>query len=272
VRRALAAGCAALAAASAVPAAAVDGRVREVAIPGKVFAPGRAQALVGDTVVWRNGDATNHTVTADDGSFDSGYVSPGGTFARTFARAGVYAYHCTIHKFMRGEVVVVPVALAGPAEPVVAGSRAVLQGLAPTGTRTVVLERAGKPPRVERRVAPAADGSFSVAVRAFRPLDLRARAKGLASPAVHLAVAPRVRVGLHGRTVVAVAAPARAGARAALQAYVRERFSWRTVRRARLDGRSRVAFGLPAGRGRYRVVVRGGRGWAAGASASVVAR
>ena len=59
----------------------------------------------------------HHTVTANDASFDSGYISPGGTFARTFAKVGVYPYHCTIHKFMKGEVVVVPVALAGPEQP-----------------------------------------------------------------------------------------------------------------------------------------------------------
>jgi len=258
-------------AAAAVPVAIGDGQVREVAIPGKVFAPVRALALVGDTVVWRNGDGTNHTVTADDTSFDSGYIAPGGTFAKTFAKVGVYPYHCTIHKFMKGEVVVVPVALAGPEQPVVSGGRVVLQGLAPTGTRRIVVQRPGKPPHVERRVAPAADGSFTVAVRAIRPMDFTALARGLASPRVHVFVAPKVRAHRQGRKVAAGAIPARPGARAALQVYVRERFSWRTIGRARLDSRSRVTFALPGHAGRYRVVVRGGQGWADGASSAVVA-
>ena len=259
-------------AAAAVPVAIGDGQVREVAIPGKVFAPGRALALVGDTVVWRNGDGTNHTVTANDSSFDSGYIAPGGTFARTFAKVGVYPYHCTIHKFMKGEVVVVPVALAGPEQPVIAGGRVVLQGLAPTGTRRIVVQRAGKPPRVARRVTPAGDGSFTVAIRASRPVDFTALARGLASPRVHVFVAPKVRAHRDGRAVVASAVPARADARAALQIYVRERFLWRTVARKRLDARSRVTFALPAGGGRYRVVVRGGDGWADGDSSAIVAR
>jgi len=267
VRRALAVAATCVVAAAAVPAAIGDGQVREVSMPGKVFAPGRALALVGDTVVWRNGDNTNHTVTANDAAFDSGYIAPGGTFARTFAKVGIYPYHCSIHKFMRGEVVVVPVALAGPEQPVTSGGRIVLQGLAPTGTHTILVTRAGK---VERRVTPAADGSFTVAFRATEPADFRALAKGLASPGVHVAVAPKVRGHRLGRTVVAAAAPARPGARAALQVYIREKFSWRTIGRARLDARSRVTFKLPANAGRYRVVVRGSSGWADGASNVVV--
>jgi plastocyanin len=273
MRGALVGACAlAAAVAAGAPAATGEGQVREVAMPGKVFAPGRAQALVGDTVVWRNGDSTNHTVTADDASFDSGYIAPGGTFSRTFTKVGLYAYHCTIHKFMRGEVVVVPVALAGPGQPVIAGGRVVLQGLAPTGTRTVVVRRAGKPARVERRVAPAGDGSFTVTLRADRPVDFTAVAKGRSSPRVHVAVAPKVAARRNGKQVAARAAPKRPGARAVLQAYVRERFAWRTIARSRLDGRSRVTFTLPGGQGRYRVVVRGGDGWADGASAPVVTR
>jgi len=269
VRRA-AAVCAALATCAAVPSAVAGGQVREVAIPGKVFAPGRALALVGDTVVWRNGDGTNHTVTANDASFDSGYISPGGTFAKTFAKVGVYPYHCTIHKFMKGEVVVVPVALGGPEQPVIAGGRVVLQGLAPTGTHSVVVELAGKPHTVVRRLTPAGDGSFTLSVRASRPVRYRALAKGRASPSVAVSVAPKVRAHRSGRTVDAIASPSRAGARSALQVYVRERFLWRTIGRGRLDARSRVAFRLPAHRGRYRVVVRGGQGWADGASSAVV--
>ena len=65
--------------------------------------------------------------------------------------------------------------------------------------------------------------------------------------------------------------PSRAGARAVLQQYVREKFAWRTVSRGRLDGSSRVSLALPSGRiGRYRIVVRGGHGWADGASGAVV--
>jgi len=258
----------------AVPVAgSPGGQVREVSIPGKAYAPARLQVLIGDTVVWRNGDSTNHTVTANDGAFDSGYVAPGGSFARVFAKLGRYAYHCTIHKFMRGVVTVVPVALQGPPRAVVSGGRATLQGLAPDGTKEVALVRLGGEPAVARRVAPAGDGSFTVTVRAVRPEAFAARVKRASSAPVRIVVAPRVTVRLRGSTVSGRVVPSRAGSRAALQVYDREHFSWRTVGRGRVDASSRVSVPLPTGHGgRYRLVVRGGHGWADGASQAVVTR
>jgi plastocyanin len=272
MRRAAIALCGLVALAAAVPAGTAPTEVREVSMPGKVFAPGVVQVLLGETVVWRNADSINHTVTSDSDQFDSGFIAPGLTFARVFAKTGRYAYHCSIHRFMRGDVVVVPVALSAPAEPVVSGGRVILQGLAPTGTSRVVVRRAGKHGRVIARVSPAGDGSFTVILRAFRPDDFVALAKGLASPRVHVAVAPRVSVRRRGSVVVAGTKPARRGARAVLQRYDRERFAWRTVTRGRLDPSSHVSFRLPAGDGRFRVVVRGDANWADGASGPVVVR
>src|SRR5262249_40364203 len=134
----------ALVLAAAAPAAGGGGQGREGTMPGKFFAPGRIQVLVGDTVTWRNADGTNHTVPSDDDLFDSGYVSPGLTFSRVFDKTGAYKYHCSIHRFMRGEVVVVPVALAAPRTSVVSGARVVLSGLAPGGTAKVALVRLGR--------------------------------------------------------------------------------------------------------------------------------
>jgi plastocyanin len=248
------------------------GSVREVTMPGKLFAPGLLQVLVGDTVVWRNADGINHTATSDDDVFDSGYLAPGLTFSRVFAKAGAYRYHCSIHRFMRGEVVVVPVALSAPRSSVVSGARVVLSGLAPSGTRKVTVVRLGGGGKVVGHAVPAGDGSFSVALHAYRPADLVARTKGASSPHVHVAVAPHVVVTRTAAGLTAAARPARAGAGAVLQRYDRERFAWRTVSRARLDAGSRAAFVRPSRAGRYRVVVRGGRGWADGASATVVVR
>jgi plastocyanin len=61
---------------------------------------------VGSTVTWTNaGDAT-HTVTSDDGSFDSGDLASGETFSFTFDEPGTYTYFCAIHPDMVGEIVV----------------------------------------------------------------------------------------------------------------------------------------------------------------------
>ena len=63
----------------------------------RTFNPKEITVSVGTTVVWENTSSLPHTVTADDGSFDSGTVSPGGTFEVTFTQAGQVPYHCEFH-------------------------------------------------------------------------------------------------------------------------------------------------------------------------------
>jgi plastocyanin len=60
----------------------------------------------GTTALWKNSDPLQHTVTADDDSFDSGLIDPQQSFAMTFDTPGTYAYHCTPHPFMMAWVVV----------------------------------------------------------------------------------------------------------------------------------------------------------------------
>ncbi|HSM70972.1 MAG TPA: plastocyanin/azurin family copper-binding protein [Anaerolineales bacterium] len=61
---------------------------------------------VGTTVTWTNNDDSEHTVTADDGLFDTSVVD-GDTFSFTFTEAGEFPYHCEIHRGMQGEIIVV---------------------------------------------------------------------------------------------------------------------------------------------------------------------
>ncbi len=51
----------------------------------------------GSSVVWTNGNALTHTVTADDGSFDSGDVPSGKQFSMEFDTPGTYPYYCSYH-------------------------------------------------------------------------------------------------------------------------------------------------------------------------------
>ncbi len=60
----------------------------------------------GTTVTWTNHDATAHTVTADDGSYDSGSLAQDGAYSYTYQKAGTYKYHCKFHTMMTGTVVV----------------------------------------------------------------------------------------------------------------------------------------------------------------------
>jgi plastocyanin len=54
-----------------------------------------------------NDDSTAHTVTANDGnSFDTGQIDPGKSSRLSALKAGRYPYHCSIHSFMHGTLVV----------------------------------------------------------------------------------------------------------------------------------------------------------------------
>lgn len=86
--------------------AVAQGASAAVSIQNFAFSPGTIQVTAGTTVTWTNNDQTTHTVTADDGSFDSGDVAPGGTFSMTFTTPGTFAYHCKIHPFMTASIVV----------------------------------------------------------------------------------------------------------------------------------------------------------------------
>jgi hypothetical protein len=61
------------------------------------FDPATATIDPGDTVMWSNDGESVHTVTADDGSFDSGPMEAGATFSFAFEEPGTYAYFCAVH-------------------------------------------------------------------------------------------------------------------------------------------------------------------------------
>lgn len=82
------------------------GAAGSVQIAGFAFAPANLTVPVGSTVTWTNGDSTTHTVTADDGSFDSGQLAQGATFSQVFATAGTFTYHCAIHSSMKATITV----------------------------------------------------------------------------------------------------------------------------------------------------------------------
>lgn len=93
------------AAASGAPSAAAAGP-GAVSIADFAFAPGTITVAPGTTVTWTNNDTAAHTVTADDGSFDSKSLATGGSFSRLMDTAGTYSYHCAIHSSMTATVIV----------------------------------------------------------------------------------------------------------------------------------------------------------------------
>ncbi len=72
------------------------------------FSPAKITVIIGqnNTVTFVNKDSAPHTVTADDGSFNSGNMNPGASWTYTFSTAGTFTYHCNYHPWMKGTVVV----------------------------------------------------------------------------------------------------------------------------------------------------------------------
>lgn len=87
-------------------APAVSGDTVRVSIRDVAYAQKTVRIRPGQTVVWVNEDPLAHTVTADDGSWDSRLFTEGQQYARRFDTPGEYPYHCTPHPQMRATVVV----------------------------------------------------------------------------------------------------------------------------------------------------------------------
>lgn len=77
-----------------------------VVIQNFSFSPQIIMVKVGDKVTWTNQDSMGHSVTADDKSFDTEVFGNGESKSLTFAKAGSFAYHCSVHPSMMGTVVV----------------------------------------------------------------------------------------------------------------------------------------------------------------------
>ena len=77
---------------------------------GEFYVPKALSVSKGSTVIWSNEDSTIHTVTSERGDagteFDSSYLAAGGTFEYAFAKAGTFDYYCTLHPYMKGQIIV----------------------------------------------------------------------------------------------------------------------------------------------------------------------
>jgi plastocyanin len=76
--------------------AATEGGARIVMVDNRVQ-HGRLTVAKGTTVTWVNNGSNVHTISAQDGSFDSGAVAPGQSFAYTFDTSGEVAFFCRQH-------------------------------------------------------------------------------------------------------------------------------------------------------------------------------
>lgn len=71
---------------------------KNVAVVDFAFDPHDVACIDQDTtVVWTNEGSAVHTVTAVNGTFDSGDLAPGETFEFTFEELGANDYYCRYH-------------------------------------------------------------------------------------------------------------------------------------------------------------------------------
>jgi plastocyanin len=91
---------------ASAPAAAASHSGSAITISDFKFAPRTLTVRHGAPIRITNSGGMAHTVTADKGgSFDSGMVAPGASATIRVAKAGRFSYHCTVHPFMKGQLV-----------------------------------------------------------------------------------------------------------------------------------------------------------------------
>lgn len=66
----------------------------------EAFVPAQITVDAGTPITWTNNDTMPHSVTAQDGTFDSGPIQPGKQFKWTPQTAGAIDYHCIFHPSM----------------------------------------------------------------------------------------------------------------------------------------------------------------------------
>jgi plastocyanin len=138
------------------------------------FDPEAIHVPIGTTIDWKNAGRNPHTVTADDGSFESGNQDPGSEYSFTFPAAGAYSYYCRYHG-AAGGIGMAGVILVGDAE-LPSGSG---------GTVSPGREQVPTEPGVILRV-PKKYATIQSAVDAAKPGDLILVSPGIYNEAVRV--------------------------------------------------------------------------------------
>jgi len=76
-----------------------------VTVDAEKFDPAEITVAPGAVVTWQNADQSGvHTAKAKDGSFDTGYIDPGGSKDVTMSKPGDFDYFCELHTYKLGVV------------------------------------------------------------------------------------------------------------------------------------------------------------------------
>jgi plastocyanin len=129
------------------------------------FSPNTLTVQVGDTVTWKNNDASIPHTTQSDGNWNSGNMAPGATFSFTFNTPGTYSYYCAYHRGMGmvGTIIVMGAAMAPtntatfvPSNTPIPQLTATSTPVPPTGTATPM-----PPTSTATPLAPTATSTFT---------------------------------------------------------------------------------------------------------------
>jgi plastocyanin len=238
--------------------------VAHVYIQFAAYGPEQLDVLPGQRVLWTNVSPRTHTVTSDDGLFDSGDVTSDSRFSFQFNTPGVYRYHCTIHAGIVGEVDVRKVILDGlPTAAVPAGTQVEFDGRTLTPAQPVLVQqRSGSDSfRTIARVKAAKDGSWKARIDAHTTADFRAVSGSSASETRRMLVTDRkVHVRATASGLAVSVTPAAPYAPFLVEEYLRERFGWWPVARGETDyvSEANVRVRRPA---RVRIVLVDKDGW-----------
>ncbi len=163
-----------------------------VAAADNTFTAGSVTITAGDTVVWTDTGVRPHTVTADDGSFDSGNLTTGQTFSRTFTTPGTIRYFCKLHGAagglgMSGTIVVqaaqattTTTAAATTTTTTAAAAAATTTAAAPSAETTTTTQPAQVRSATAERATAAAARPAALARTGSGPYTLAVAAIGLA--------------------------------------------------------------------------------------------
>jgi plastocyanin len=243
-------------------AAAAD--VHDVGVQFAAFGPSVLDVLPGETVGWTNTSERRHTVTSDSGLFDSGDLLTGDRFALAFDEPGAFAYHCTVHEGMVGEIDVRRVILGLlPTAAIPAGDKVQFTGRTASPSQPVEIQRTadGTSFTTVATAAAAPDGTWSAKVTATTTADYRAASGEDGSQIRRLPVSDRkvlLRATRDGVRVTVT--PSKPYGRIMLQQEQRERFGWWPVAVTRLDYVSQASVRLTRP-GRVRALLVDHDGW-----------
>lgn len=109
------------------------------------FQPTTITVSQGSTVTWTNQSTALHTVTSDTGAWTSADVAPNASTTVTFNQAGTFPYHCMIHPYMTGQVVVLSASTA-----TATGSASATASTSATATSTSIPLSASLAPTKQR--------------------------------------------------------------------------------------------------------------------------